>query len=92
LLAAIANEIDEPSPQNVSRAINAVTTALACGEITPSEAATIAGSTRPSCERPALPRRRSPRGKLLRISTAGDDVEDEDEDIGDAEAIDDCDP
>ena len=43
------------------------------------------------CERPALPRRRSPRN-LLRILTAGDDVEDEDEDIGDAEAIDDCDP
>jgi hypothetical protein len=36
-------EIDEPSPQNVSRAMNAVTTALACGEITPGEAATIAG-------------------------------------------------
>jgi hypothetical protein len=53
-------EIDEPSPQNVSRAMNAVTTALACGE--------------------------------MRILRAGDDVEDEDEDIGDAEAINDCDP
>jgi hypothetical protein len=43
-LAAIGNgEIDEPSLQNVSRAMNAVTTALACGEITPGEAATIAG-------------------------------------------------
>ena len=43
-LAAIGNgEIDEPSPQNVSRAMNAVTTALACGEITPGEVATIAG-------------------------------------------------
>ena len=31
-------------------------------------------------------------GNLLRILTAGDDVEDEDEDVGDAEAIDDCDP
>ena len=31
-------------------------------------------------------------GNLLRILTAGDDVEDEDEDNGDAEAIDDCDP
>jgi hypothetical protein len=30
------------------------------------------------------------RGNLLRILTAGDDVEDED--IGDVEAIDDCDP
>jgi hypothetical protein len=28
---------------------------------------------------------------LLQILTAGDDVEDEDEDIGDADAIDDCD-
>jgi hypothetical protein len=31
-------------------------------------------------------------GNLPAILTAGDDVEDEDEDIGDAEAIDDCDP
>jgi hypothetical protein len=31
-------------------------------------------------------------GDLLRILTAGDDGEDEDEDIGDVEAIDDCDP
>jgi hypothetical protein len=29
---------------------------------------------------------------LLRILTADDDGEDEDEDIGDAEATDDCDP
>jgi hypothetical protein len=29
---------------------------------------------------------------LLQILTAGDDVEDEDEDIGDADTIDDCDP
>ena len=32
------------------------------------------------------------RGNLLQFVTAGDDVQDEDEDIGDAEAIDDCDP
>jgi hypothetical protein len=32
------------------------------------------------------------RGNLLQILTAGDDVEDEDKDIGGAEAIDDCDP
>jgi hypothetical protein len=32
------------------------------------------------------------RGNLLQILTAGDDVEDADEDSGDAEAIDDCDP
>ncbi len=32
------------------------------------------------------------RGNLLQILTAGDDVEDQDEDIGDAEAIDASDP
>ena len=49
-LAAIGSgEIDEPSPQNVSRAMNAVTTAHACGEITPGEAATIAGGLRDLC-------------------------------------------
>ena len=32
------------------------------------------------------------RGNLLQILTAGDDVEDEDDDIGDAEAVDDRDP
>jgi hypothetical protein len=43
-LAAAGNrEIDEPSPQNVSRAMNAVKTALAGGEITPGEAGRIAG-------------------------------------------------
>ena len=61
-LAAIGNgEIDEPSPQNVSRAMNAVTTALACGEITPGEAARIAGVYVTFVRRPALPGRRSPR-------------------------------
>ena len=49
-------------------------------------------STRPLCERPALPGGKVAQGNLLRILTAGDDVEDEDEDVGDAEAIDDCDP
>jgi hypothetical protein len=61
-LAAAGNgEIDEPSSQNVSRAMNAVTTALACGEITPGEAATIAGVYQTFVQRPAPPRRRSPR-------------------------------
>jgi hypothetical protein len=39
-----------------------------------------------------IAREKVTRGNLLQILTAGDDVEDEDEDIGDAEAIDDCDP
>jgi hypothetical protein len=40
----------------------------------------------------AVAKEKVAQGNLLRILTAGDDVEDEDEDIGDAEAIDDCDP
>jgi hypothetical protein len=54
---AIGNgEFDEPRPQNASRAMNAVTTALACGQIAPGEAATSAGvgdvrATRRHCQR-----------------------------------------
>jgi Family of unknown function (DUF5681) len=60
-LAAVGNdEIDEPLPQNVSRAMDAVTAALAGGEITPGEAATIGRVYETLCERPASPRRRSP--------------------------------
>jgi len=92
-LAAIGNgEIDELSPQNVSRAMNAVTTALACGEITPGEAATIAGVYETFVRTAGIAKEKVAPGNLLRILTAGDDVEDEDEDIGDAEAIGDCDP
>jgi hypothetical protein len=60
-LAAIGNgEIDEPSPQNVSRAMNAVTTGWRAGRLRRARRQRSPGSTRPSCERPALPRRRSP--------------------------------
>ena len=92
-LAAIGDgEIEEPSPQNVSRAMNAVTTALACGEITPGEAATIAGVYETFVRTAGTAREKVARGNLLQFLTGGDDIEDEDEDIGDAEAIDDCDP
>ena len=92
-LAAIGSgDIDEPSPQNVSRAMNAVTTALACGEITPGEAATIAAVYETFVRTAGIAREKVVRGNLLQILTAGDDVEDEDADIGDAEAIDGCDP
>jgi hypothetical protein len=92
-LAAIGHgEIDEPSPQNVSRAMNAVTTALACGEIAPGEAATIAGVYETFVRTAGIAKEKIAQGNLLRILTAGDDVEDEDEHIGDAEAIDDCGP
>jgi hypothetical protein len=92
-LAAVGNgEIDEPSPQNVSRAMNAVTTGLACGEITPGEAATIAGVCETFARTAGIAREKVARSNLLRILAVGDDVEDEDEDIGDAEGVDDCDP
>ena len=93
-IAAIGDgEIDEPSPQNVSRAMNTVTTALACGEITPGEAATVAGVCETFVRTAGTAREKVARGgNLLRILTADDGVEDKDEDIGDAEAIDDCDP
>jgi hypothetical protein len=91
-LAAIGNgEIDEPSPQNVARAMNAVTTALACGEIAPGEAATIAGVYETFVRTAGIAKEKV-EGNLRRILMAGDDVEDEDEEIGDADAIDDCDP
>jgi hypothetical protein len=92
-LAAVGNgEIEEPSPQNVSRAMNAVTTALACAEITPGEAATIAGVYATFVRTAGTAREKVARGNLLQFLTADDGVEDADEDVGDAEAIDDCDP
>jgi hypothetical protein len=87
-LAAVSNgEIDEPSP----RGMNAVTTALACGEITTGEAATIARVYQTFVRTAGTARDKVARSNLLQIVTPGDDIEDEDEDIGDAEAIDDCD-
>ena len=72
------------------RATNAVTTALACAEITPGEAATIAGVYETFVRTAGIAREKVAQGNLLRILTVGDDVEDEGEDIGDAEASD-CD-
>ena len=74
--------------------MNAVTTAHACGEITPGEAATIARVYETFVRTVGIAKEKVAQGNLLRILTAGDDVEEEDEDeeIGDAEAIDDCDP
>jgi hypothetical protein len=67
-------------------------TLLACGAITPGEAATIAGVYETFVRTAATAKEKVARSNLLQILAAGDDVEDEDEDIGDAEAIDDCDP
>ena len=68
--------------------MNAVTTALACGAIPPGETATIAGVYETFVRTAGIAKEKIAQGNLLRILTAGDDVEDEDEDIGDAEAID----
>ena len=71
---------------------NAVTTALACGEITPGEAATIAGVYETFARTAGIATEKVARGNLLQFFTAGDDIEDEDEDIGDGEAGEDWDP
>src|SRR5262249_29119287 len=87
---AVGNsEANEPvSRQKVSRAMNAVTAALACGWVTPGEMATIGEVYETFVRTAGTAREEAARGNLLQILTAGDDVED----IGDAEAIDDSDP
>jgi hypothetical protein len=71
-LAAVGNgEIDEPLPQNVWRAINAVTTALACGEITPGEVATIARVYETFIRTAGIGGEKVVRDNLLRILTTG---------------------
>jgi hypothetical protein len=63
------------------------------GQITPGEGAAIAGVYETFVRTAGTAREKVARGgNLLRILTADDGVEDKDEDIGDAEAIDDCDP
>jgi hypothetical protein len=64
--------------------------ALACGEITPGEAATIAGVYEIFVGTAGIARANNACSNLPQILTAGDDVGDEDEDIGDAKAIGDC--
>jgi hypothetical protein len=53
--------------------------------------ATIAGVYETFVRTVGIARKKVVRGNLLPILTAGDDVEDENEDIGGTEAIDDCD-
>jgi hypothetical protein len=65
-----------------------VTTELACGEITPGDAARIAEVYETFVRTAGIAREKVAQGNLLRMLTAGDDVEDEDEDNSDAEAID----
>jgi hypothetical protein len=69
--------------------MTAVTRALACGEITPGEAATIAAVYETFVRTGGTAKEKVARRNLLQILTAADDV-DEDEDIGDAEVGEDC--
>src|SRR5208282_4914547 len=57
--SALTGETCGPSAHDVSQAMNSVTSALACGEITPGEAETFAGWSTPSCGRSKQPRRKA---------------------------------
>jgi hypothetical protein len=92
LMATAANrEIGEMSLQDVSRAMNAVTAALARGEITPGEAARIAGVYESFVRTAGTVREKEAGARLLQILTAHD-VGSDDEDIGKGDDIEDSDP
>jgi Family of unknown function (DUF5681) len=90
LIATAANgEIGEMSLQDVARAMNAVTAALARGAITPGEAARIAGVYETFVRTARTVREKGVGAGLLQILTA-DDVGDDDED-SEGEDVDDRD-
>ena len=80
------------SPQDLSRAVNAVIAAVARGEITPGEAARIAGVYETFVRTAGTVKEKGLGGGLLRILTADDDVGDDGEDIGEGDDIEDDDP
>ena len=89
-----------PSPQDVSRAMDAVTSALARGEITPGEAETIAGVVDTFVRAIETTKKDGSRFNLLQILRAGDDDDDNSEDdseggdyeeAGEYDETDDCD-
>ena len=88
-----------PSPHDVSLAMDAVTSALARGEITPGEAETIAGVVDTFVRAIETTKKDGSRLNLLQILTAGDDDEENSEDdseggdyeeAGEYEETDDC--
>jgi len=87
----------EPSFRDVSRAMNAVTSALAHGEITPGEAETIAGVVDTFVRAIETTKKEGSRFNLMQILTApscdSDDNSDREdyEENGDYEETDDCD-
>jgi len=80
---ALTGETRGPSAQDVSRAMNAVTSALAEGEITPSEAETIAGVVDTFVRAIETTKKDGSRLDLLQILTAGDCDDDNSEDDAD---------
>jgi Family of unknown function (DUF5681) len=72
-----------PTPRDLSRAMNAVTSAVARGEITPGEAATIAGVVDTFMRAIAIAGKADSGLNLLQILTADDDEEDDFEDEAD---------
>ena len=93
--AARMGETCGPSAHDVSLAMNAVTSALAQGEITPGEAERIAGVVDTFVRAIETTKKEGSRLNLLQILTAGnyeDNSEEADyEETGDYEAADDCD-
>jgi hypothetical protein len=84
-----------PSPHDVSRAMDAVTSALARGEITPGEAETIAGVVHTFVRAIETTKKDGSRFNLLQILRAGDDGDDNSEggdyeEAGEYEETDDC--
>jgi hypothetical protein len=80
-------EIGGMSPQDVLRAMNAVTGALATGEIAPGEAATTAGVYESLVRTAGAVREKGLGAGLLQILMADDDVDEDDEDIGEGDDI-----
>jgi Family of unknown function (DUF5681) len=99
IVAVTAAETCGPSSRDLTMAMNAVTAALAGGEITPGEATRIAGAIDTFVRAIATTKEEDfYRPNLLQILTAGDDAEDDledegddDEETGDYEEIDDLD-
>src|SRR5438128_10971616 len=74
-----------PSPQDVSLAMDAVTSALARGEITPGEAETIAGVVDTFVRAIETTKKDGSRFNLLQIWRAGDDDGDDDNSEADSD-------
>jgi hypothetical protein len=97
---ALTGETSGPSTHEVSLAMNAVTSALACGEIRPGEAETIAGVVDTFVRAIETTKKEDPRLNLLQILTASNYDEDNSEgnsggdgceETGDYDETDDCD-